>query len=123
MIERCKIVAKAYLDLDPEPLIEALADDCIYESQKVIEPIVGKAKIEDFMRAKFQTISNSGAFVEASVRRVVSGPVIGAYGQPCVVLKQGDTGAVVLLTLSDTNQIARIDLCIVPTPADTELIG
>ena len=119
LAERCKIFAEAYNNLDSELLIDVLADDCVYESQKVLAPLTVKSVIIDFIRGKFKTIKAKKAFVTASVRRVCRGAVFGALGQPCVVLNQGDLGAVVLLELSDDGKIKRIDLCVVPSPADT----
>jgi hypothetical protein len=119
LAERCKIFAEAYNNLDSELLIDALAEDCVYESQKVLAPLTGKSVVNDFIRGKFKTIKARKAFVTASVRRVCRGAVFGALGQPCVVLNQGDVGAVVLLELSDEGKIKRIDICIVPGPADT----
>lgn len=100
-------------------MIDILADDCVYESQKVLAPLTGKSVIIDFIRGKFKTIKASKAFVTASVRRMCRGAVFGALGQPCVVLNQGDVGAVVLLKLSDEGKINRIDICVVPSPGDT----
>mgnify|MGYP005668571585 CR=1 FL=1 len=119
LADRCKLVAEAYSNLDSELLIDALAEDCVYESQKVLARLEGKNAIADHIRGKFKTIETGKAFVTASVRRVCRGAVFGALGQPCVVLNQGDLGAVVLLELSDDGKIKRIDLCVVPSPADT----
>ena len=123
LVKRCKLVAEAYVNLDAELLINALAEDCVYESQQCLAPLEGKNAIAEFIRAKFKNIEVSKAFVTASVRRVYRGPVLGSLGQPCVVLKQGDQGAVVLLKLSGEEKISRIDLCTIPGPADTRPLG
>ena len=55
-LKNYRIFAEAYSTLDAEPLIEALADDCVLESQKVLEPLEGKKAIEDYLRKKFEAI-------------------------------------------------------------------
>jgi hypothetical protein len=111
LIDRCKLVAEAYANLDAELLIDALDEDCVYESQKVLIPLKGKNDIADYIRDKFKTIKANKASITCSVRR--------RHGQPCVVLMQGDTKGVVLLELSKDEKISRIDLCVVPSPAET----
>jgi hypothetical protein len=119
LADRCKLVAEAYSNLDSELLIDALAEDCVYESQKVLARLEGKNAIADHIRGKFKTIETGKAFVTASVRRVCRGPVSNTLGKPCVVLNQGEVGAVVLLEISGEGKISRIDICVVPSPADT----
>lgn len=80
LLERCRTLCDAYNSLDVEPLIDILADDCVYESQKVLQPIVGKYEIIDFLRAKFETVRKSRFPVTCSVRKVVSGPEAFAIG-------------------------------------------
>ena len=115
-----KIFAEAYSTLDVEPLIGALADDCVFESQMVLEPLEGKEAIENYLRGKFETLRNANAPVSCSLARVVSGSVLGAVGSPCVVMRQEEQEGVALLKQSNDGKINRIDLCIVPRPGDTE---
>jgi hypothetical protein len=119
LVDRCKLVAEAYANLDAELLIGVLAEDCVYESQQCLAPLEGKNAIAEIIREKFENIEASKTFVTASVRSVCRGPVLGALGKPCVVLSQNNQEAVVLLELSDEGKISRIDLCVVPSPADT----
>jgi len=117
--ERCQLFADAYTNLQAKPLTAALADDCVLESQMVLEPMMGKKTIAGYLRGKLQTIKDAKTYVSCSVRRIISGPVVNALGQPCVVMMQGSQGAVVLLNLDDNGLIERIDLCVAPSPADT----
>lgn len=119
LLDRCKIIAEAYASVDPEPYIDALAEDCVYESQQSFTPIKGKDAIEESIRKWFNNIKESKNYVTSSVRRVFRGPVMDALGQPCVVLKRDDAGLVLLLKLSDDSKISRIDVCVVPAPTDT----
>lgn len=117
--ERLHLFADAYTNLDAGPLIDALAKDCVFESQMVLKPMKGKTIISNYLRAKFQTIKAGNLPVICSLRRVTSGPVLDAIGEPCVVLCQGDQRAVALIKLNNDGLINRIDLCIVPSPDDT----
>jgi hypothetical protein len=119
-LKNYKIFAEAYSTLDAESLIGALADDCVFESQMVLTALEGKKAIGEYLRGKFETICNANAHVSCSLERVVSGPVWGAIGKPCIVMHQGEQRAVVLLDQSNDGKITRIDLCIAPTPDDTE---
>mgnify|MGYP001825148523 CR=1 FL=1 len=118
-LELYHLVAKAYTELDAELLIQALSDDCVYESQMVLVPLEGKEAIADLLRGKFKAIKEAGSHVSGSVRRVRTGAIAGAINKPGIVLRQRYTDAVVLLKLSPTNKVSRIDLCIVPAPGNT----
>lgn len=102
-----------------EPLIKALADDCIFESQMVLQPLKGKPDIEEYLRGKFETFRKSKTHIACSLARVGSCPVLTAVGKPCVVMHQGGLGAVVLLQHAVDGKIKRVDLCVVSTPEDT----
>ena len=119
-LENYKIFAEAYSTFDVEPLINALADDCVFESQMVLEPLEGKEAIENYLRGKFEALRNANAPISCSLARVVSGSVLGTVGSPCVVMCQEEQEGVALLRQSDDGKINRIDLCIVPRPGDTE---
>ena len=109
------LLAKAYADLDAEQIIGQLSDDCVYESQMVLEPLIGREAIAAYLRIKFETIRDSGQKIVAEVRTV---PCLA--NQPCVILGQyGDFVAVVLASFIDSGKISRIDLCVVPGPTET----
>lgn len=118
-LENYKIFAEAYSTFDAEPLINALAEDCVFESQMVMQPLVGKPAIEEYLRRKMETFRKHKTHIDCSLAQVGSSPVLSANGSPCVVMRQGDGGAVVLLKQSEAGEITRIDLCTSPAPEDT----
>ena len=81
-LENYKIFAEAYSTFNVEPLIEALADDCIFESQMVLQPLEGKPDIEEYLRGKFATFRKSKTYITCSLARVGSCPVLTAVGKP-----------------------------------------
>jgi hypothetical protein len=101
-----------------EPL---LADDFVYESQHVFQPIESKKNFIDYIRPKLITIQQAKATVFAEMGTVE------AYGkvQPCVILAQNEKENLVALALAkvDGPLLKRIDLCIVPPPHTAERSG
>jgi hypothetical protein len=127
--------ARAWNTLDPEPIIEHLADDAVYESQNVLEPLRGREAIADYLRGKMATLQ---AHPEAAVRAEVGyvgdqdgqGVMLGFPGQttgrPCVLVAQGaspEPQTLVLLEV-DGRRIRRIDICsVAPAPSDATRTG
>jgi len=91
-----------------------LADDFIYESQQVIQPLASRQQFLDYIRPKLETIARIKATVCAEMGS------INAYGrhQPCAVLAQGDKSNLVGIVIAKVSgdKLARLDLCIVPPP-------
>ena len=81
-LENYKNFAEAYSTFNVEPLIEALADDCIFESQMVLQPLEGKPDIEEYLGEKFATFRKSKTYIACSLARVGSCPVLTAVGKP-----------------------------------------
>ena len=52
--ELTHIVRGARVSLDPEPLIARLAEDAVYESQDVMDPLSGKSEIAEYLRKRFE---------------------------------------------------------------------
>ena len=100
--------------LDSSYLEPFLAEDFVYESQMVFEPITSKQAFMEYIRPKLATVKRSNATVFAEIGRVA------AYGQeqPCVVLAQNTRENLVGLVLAKTTGrlLKRLDLCIVPSP-------
>ena len=119
LLNRLKLVAEAYSSLNAELLIGALAENSTYISQWVMEDLEGKDAIAKYIREKFKTIKKHGISITCSLRRVLSGP-FNAIGKPCIVMctDEGDE-CVILVDLSDEDQIERILLCFAPGPSDT----
>lgn len=101
-----------------EPL---LADDFIYESQHVIQPMQSKQAFICYINQKFNIIQQAKATVFAEMGTV------SAYGrkQPCVILAQNDKDNLVCLVLAkvERDKLKRLDLCIVPTPYSADRSG
>ena len=49
LVDRCKLVAEAYTNQNAELSIGTLAEDSVYESQSVIEPLKGKNAIAHYI--------------------------------------------------------------------------
>ncbi len=101
-----------------EPL---LAEDFIYESQHVFQPLVSKHEFLDYIRLKFITIQQAKATVFAEMGTVA------AYGrnQPCVILAQNEKANLVSLVLAKVEGecLKRIDLCMIPPPQAAKRSG
>lgn len=108
--------AKMMNTLNAECLEPLLADDFIYESQMVFQPLDSKQAFLDFIRLKLRTVQEAKATVFAEMGTVA------AYGKnrACVILAQTDKANLVGLALAkvDGELLNRIDLCVAP-PAQT----
>ena len=107
--------------LDADRLEPFLAEDFVYESQMVFEPLTSKQAFMEYMRSKLETVKRSNATVYAELGTVA------AYGrqQHCVVLAQNSRENLVGLVLAKTDGrlLKRLDLCIVPPPHTAERTG
>ena len=101
-----------------EPL---LADDFVYESQAVFQPLESKAAFLEYIRPKLETVKRSNATVYAELGRVA------AYGreQACVILAQNSPENLVGLVLAkaEGGKLKRLDLCVVPAPQAAQRTG
>jgi SnoaL-like polyketide cyclase. len=121
-----RIYAKAWNRLDPKILEPYLADDVVYDSQMVLDSLVGKEVVYEFIKGKMQTIKKnrhvSDVFAEVGYCSNQNGYNVIAFSawenRPCVVLAQGHSENLVGIALLDTEdgKIKRIGLCIVPPP-------
>jgi len=113
--------AKMMNTLNSEPLEALLAEDFIYESQRVFQALETKQAFFDYMRPKLQTIARANAIVYAEMGTVL------AYGkhQPCIVLAQNEKSNRVELVLAkvEASKLKRLDLCIVPPPQAAQRSG
>lgn len=127
--------ARSWNALEPERIIAHLADDAVYESQSVREPLRGREAIATYLRGKMATIrEHPEAAVRAELgyvgdqvgQRVSVGFPGQTTGHPCVLVTQGTSSepeALVLLTV-ENEQIRRIDLCTVaPHPTNAVRTG
>lgn len=102
--------------LDLSRLESMLADDFVYESQMVLQPLISKAVFVEYMAGKLRTLRRAHAKVYAEVAHVDE------FGRKraCVVLAQDSPNNLSGLVFAQTTEskLARLDLCIVP-PAET----
>ena len=107
--------------LNPQPFEEILADDFVYESQHVLQPMKSKNEFMNYIVPKLQTVARANATVFAEMGNV---SVCGS-NRPCVILAQHDKSNLVILVLAEVegNKLKRIDLCIVPPPQSAERSG
>lgn len=101
-----------------EPLI---ADDFIYESQQVFQPLESKEEFLEYIHGKLETIRRMKASVFAEMGTVDTF----RQNQPCVILAQDDRDNLVGLALAQTEGefLKRIDLCIAPGPQSAKRSG
>lgn len=130
------VVEKSYASGDFEELFHYLAEDCIFESQWVLEPNVGYDATVKYLRGKGETLKRTQDFPHGDIVELVgnmnpikkakvsvNGEVptnasVGLFYEPgklCLLLEQElETEIVSLLIdvqLNDEDKIARIDLC------------
>ncbi|TXE08551.1 hypothetical protein ES711_08595 [Gelidibacter salicanalis] len=108
MTDSIRALAKSYNKLDHDLLDSILEDNIIYESQNVLDPVVGKANVMDYLRAKFDAIRVSNNLVHAEI-----GFLSENSQDPCIILSQGnkDNKGALILIEENNNKIARIDIC------------
>jgi hypothetical protein len=119
------IISKSRDSLDPETLVETLSEDCVYESQDVMEPLVGKEVIARYLRKRYAFFASLkdkqdiGHFRQALVALPES------QNFPCLVFIADDKRqAIWKVSLTERNKIKRIDILLVaPKPSDATIIG
>lgn len=100
--------------LSVEHLEPILADDFVYESQMVLQPLDSKEAFLIYITSKLVTIQNSGTKVFAEMGSVYAYQ----HYRPCVILAQYEKANLVGLAfaLIREDKLQRIDLCIIPPP-------
>ena len=98
-----------------------LADDFVYESQRVFAALTSKQQFVEYIRPKLRAVERSGrtAFAEMGVLNP------DGRRQPCVVLAQDHVDNLIALIMAKVSEdkIKRIDLCIVPPPDSAQRSG
>jgi len=98
-----------------------LADDFVYESQRVFAALTSKQEFIEYIRPKLRAVERSGrtAFAEMGVLNP------DGRRQPCVVLAQDHVDNLIALIMAKVSEdkIKRIDLCIVPPPDSAQRSG
>lgn len=129
------ILEDAYEDGDFTEFVTLLAEDCIYESMWVLEPLCGRDAVTNHLLGKGKSIQRSGAYPRCWIEEFVGsmnpisnadislngekkyGTVALAYepGKFCLMLEQkldGKTNEMLIdLKLTEDGMVSRMDLC------------
>lgn len=104
--------ARAWHRHDATEFLALLAPDARYASQWVFDELEGKEAIENYLRAKLETVKAHAVNNPQSRVRVEIGVTrAGSVDRPCAYMKQGSNEAVVIFTIND-GLISRYDQCI-----------
>lgn len=130
-----RILEDAYEDGDFTEFVTLLAEDCVYESMWVLEPLRGREAVTNHLLGKGKSIQRSGAYPRCWIEEFVGsmnpisnanislngekkyGTVALAYesGKFCLMLKQeldGKTNEMLIdLKLTESGMVSRMDLC------------
>lgn len=110
MIHLITKVATAYNTLDASLFEPIIADDFVYESQHVLEALVGKTNFLEYITGKFNTIQKTGATVFAELG------YSGSDNINCIIMAQGNRenkGALLFIEINTAGKIQRMDMCTV----------
>ena len=129
------VLTDAYESGDFTEVVPLLAEECIYESMWVLQPLHGRKAVADYLLGKGKTLRRSGAFPSCRIVELVGtcNPIPNAEvtakgerlraavalvyeaGKLCLMMKQridGKTNEVLMdLTLTEDGLVKRIDLC------------
>jgi hypothetical protein len=118
-------LAKCWNTLDTGFIEDELAEDVVYESQWVFQPMHSKVKLLSHLNLKFQAIKES---MQSEVMNVSAEIALlpSMSDRPCIVLTQmtakGLRQATVLVQIRN-KAISRIDVCCIPNPSEAKLTG
>ncbi|MBL6771459.1 MAG: nuclear transport factor 2 family protein [Rhizobiales bacterium] len=121
-VDALRAYARMMNTLDPTHFEALLAEDFVYESQVVLQPLESKQEFLDYIYPKLKTIREANTTVFAEMG------TLSAYGrvhQPCVVMAQNDREnltALVLVKLA-SQLIKRLDICVTPSPKTAQRSG
>lgn len=111
--EAIVVLAKAWNRLDPGKLIDLMANDVHYASQRVLEELTTRETVSAFLRQRMR-LTAEDLITKPNVRVFAElGKTDGAEECNCVVIAQGtpeNTVTIVFLKV-EGNRIKRIDLC------------
>lgn len=123
--EMLRVIQSARASLNPEPIIENLAADAVYEAQAVLQPLEGREAIADYLRERFVFFEAICAERDLGQMRLGRVDLPQAAEHPCLVLEaDGEPQALWVVSLSDDRRyITRIDiLTAAPSPNEARLI-
>lgn len=114
------VVRQSRMNLDPEPLIELLEVDSVYESQNILKPLVGRNAIAEYLRQRYKFFRQQHEIKDMG--RFVPGEVDLPQGEnyPCLIVEGGGRRqALWVLELSENGLIRRFDiLTVAPHPSE-----
>ncbi|WP_416438854.1 hypothetical protein [Phnomibacter sp. MR] len=116
-LELIQQLAYAWNNLGLSELADHLADDIVYESQWVLQPIQGRAELLQYLSGKFDTLRKLKGQPEGNVVANLA-YLDAATTDPCLVVSQSTNNGKreMLVTIQErNNKIHRIDLCAVPS--------
>jgi hypothetical protein len=113
--------AKMLNSLRPDAVEHLLAEEFVYESQYVIQPLTSREQFLDYIRPKLETIARAKATVYAEMGTVDTG----GKREPCVVLAQDSKSNLIGLAFATVSgdKLTRLDLCIIPRPQSAQRTG
>lgn len=108
-LDAAKLFCQMWTELECSNLVSKLADDAEYSSQWTLNDLIGKHQIEDYLKAKMQTLSDKGVSVYSFLARASE-----SYpGKACACLskevKDIPDVAVIFEVVGD--RIKKIELC------------
>lgn len=112
--------ASAWNRLDCSDFLKLLDEDARYTSQWVLEELVGKEAIANYLIRKMETVGHSDKPVVAATGISRAGFV----GRDCVLLRQGGASTASATAIFEVagGKIKKIDLCI-PDLLDPEALS
>jgi len=109
--------------LDIEPIASLFAEDAVYEAQNVLEPLVGKQRIIDYLEERFAFLRRIRN--DRDIGRLLSATIDlpQAADHPCLVfVAEGRCQALWVVSVNDDGRVARIDiLTAAPRPDEARL--
>ena len=120
-----KIIKEARESFDPEPIIDLLAEDAIYESQDTLIPLSGKSEISHYLRRRFSFFMEMPAHQDTGTILFGTIDLPGGSDYPCLIFfVDGVRQALWTVTLEepDHHMISRIDIStVLPHPDEATL--
>ena len=102
------IVANGYETGNFDEMIPYLSEDCVWESQWVIEPRVGITKLKDYYTEKGKLIKERKSFCKCEIFKCTNMPGLGILLEQEVNNEKIQT--VITIKINDDNLISRIDI-------------
>lgn len=113
--DAARAFARAWNRLDPADFLEHLRPEARYASQWVLEELVGKRAIADYLVTKMRTVKDRALHNPATkVIAELGKTTAGLPGRDCVFMAQGRKEKITAVALFEVEagKIKRYDLCI-----------